>query len=75
MATLLEAVVHVPDPRARLSKCRILEDGISDLGDRLRAIKREAIIELRAEDPRPTFEQIGEILGVSAQRAEQLSRP
>lgn len=75
MASLLEAVVRVPDPRDRLRKLRTLEDGISDLADRLRVLKREAIVELRAEDPRPTFEQIGELLGVSGSRAEQLSKP
>lgn len=75
MANLLEAVVAVPDPRDRLRRIRTLEDGIGALGDRLRESKRTAILELRALDPRPTWEEIGELLGVTGSRAEQLARP
>lgn len=71
---LLEDVVHVDDPVERLRKIRELELGTSSLGEELRAYKREAILELRRLDPPRTWPEIGELLGVSAQRAEQLSR-
>lgn len=71
---ILEDVVHVDDPVERLRKIRELEDGAATLGADLRAYKREAILELRRLDPPKTWPEIGELLGVTAQRAEQLSR-
>ena len=72
--TLLDDVSRVLDPAERLRRVRVIQDEVSGLDRALRSVKRETILELRALDPRPTWAEIGELLGVSQQRAEQLSR-
>lgn len=74
LEALLVDVVHVQDPAARLRKIRELRDAVSSLDAELRAATRDAILELRSFEPPKTWPEIGELLGVSAQRAEQLSR-
>jgi len=71
---LLIDVRHVSDPAARLVRFRELRDGIDRLEVDLRDDVRRAILDLRAETPARTWEAIGRLLGVSAQRAQQLSR-
>lgn len=70
---LLAEVVHVQDPRERLRNLRRLEEGLGKLVEETRAVKRATILELRSLDPRPTWDEIGELLGVSGQRAHELA--
>lgn len=71
---LLAEVVNVKDPRERLRKIRTLEEGLGKLLEEGRATKRATILELRSLDPRPTWDEIGELLGVSGQRAHELAK-
>lgn len=71
---LLAVVLNVADPRERLRRLATAEAGIDELADHLRRAKRAALLEIRATDPRATWADLGEILGVTGQRAEQLSR-
>lgn len=52
-----------------------LEASHLDFASTLRDVKRNAILELRKLDDGPTWNEIGDLLGVSGARAEQLSRP
>lgn len=74
LEALLEVVAHVEDPAERLRMIRELEEGTGKLVEDLRARKRATILELRSLDPRPTWDTIGELLGVSGQRAHELSK-
>lgn len=71
---LLVDVVRVHDPADRLRKIRELRSGVSKLDAELRGATRDAILELRHLAPPMTWAEIGDLLGVSHQRAEQLSR-
>ena len=73
LEALLEVVVHVQDPADRLRKLRDLEEGTGKLVEEARSLKRATILELRSQDPRPTWDTIGELLGVSGQRAHELA--
>lgn len=73
-AGFLAAVLHVDDPRERLRRLATIEEGLEDLRGRIRRVRRNAILEIRSREPLCTWTEIGELLGVSGQRAEQISR-
>lgn len=62
---------HPPMVRARVA--HELVEHVAALGATIRAIRSDAIRALRTEDL--TWPQIGEILGVTPQRAQQLAAP
>lgn len=70
----VDRAVAVADPASRLRLLAEIHAETMALGRELRARKREAILELRSYPDRKTWEEIGDLLGVSQQRAEQLSR-
>ena len=70
----VDRALAVADPSRRLRLLAEIHAETMALGLTLRARKRDAILELRSFPDRKTWEEIGELLGVSAQRAEQLSR-
>ena len=65
------AAIGEPDPGQRLRLLGEIHAETMDLSLSLRASKRAAIAELR--DRGATWHEIGDLLGVSAQRAYQLS--
>lgn len=69
---ILLAVVQVHDPEERLRRLAVVGEGVDDLEARIRRLKRSAILELRRDGWH--WHRIGAVLGVSAQRAEQLSK-
>ena len=68
----LTAAVTEKDPVSRLRLLEAIQAETAGLSESLRSARRDAIQELRSADA--TWREIGDILGVSAQRAEQLSR-
>lgn len=70
----LRDVERLSDPTERLRVLAGLREMVGDADRDLRRLLREVIVELRGREPRATWPEIGEILGVSAQRAEQLSK-
>lgn len=71
----VERALSLAEPALRLRRLAEIHAETMALGLELRARKREAILELRSHPDRKTWVEIGEILGVSQQRAEQLSKP
>jgi hypothetical protein len=67
---LLAAVASIPDPADRLLVVRSLEAG--EGAEALAVIRRTSIAELRARHL--TWASIGTLLGITGQRAEQLSK-
>ncbi len=70
---VLPALQKVSDPKERIRAIRAVRDELSTVDDRLSALLREAILEARALTPPPTWQEIGDLLDVSAQRAYQLA--
>lgn len=70
VVTMLE---RVRDPKERLAAIRAVRDELSRHDARLDELLRDSILELRALDTPATWQEIGEILHVSAQRAHQLA--
>lgn len=70
---VLTALAAVSDPLDRLRALRLIQAEQNRVDDRISAQVRTTILELRAE-PVHTWAVIGDVLGVSPQRAEQLSR-
>lgn len=75
MSLYAEALEQIADPLERLRALARFRRAVADLDEHLVGIARETITAARAHDPRPTWAEIGACLGVSAQRAEQLSKP
>lgn len=69
---LYEAIAAIADDAERLRIIRQTLDGVADFGARLRQLRRQTILDLRAADW--TGEDVGELLGVSAQRVSQLTK-
>lgn len=74
LGAFLAVVLHVDDPRERLRRLRVVRSEIGELEEQVGRMIRSAIREIRETDPLATWQQIGDLLGVSLQRAEQLSR-
>lgn len=69
---LYEAIAGIADDADRLRMIRSTLDGIADLEAKLRRLRRTTILDLRAADW--TGEDVGELLGVTAQRVSQLTK-
>lgn len=69
-----EVLELISDPLDRLRALRLYREWLSGLDNQLGDLARSTITEARSAEPRPTWAQLGELLGVSGQRAEQLSR-
>jgi hypothetical protein len=77
LGQIFEAYTSNPAERLRLLRAyeaRLTVDADETL-DEIRAAYRVAILELRGRTPRPTWAEIGDLLGVTGQRAQQLSEP
>ena len=71
LSARFKAAVLEPDPGKRLRLLAEIHVETMDLSLLLRSTKRAAIAELR--DRGATWHEIGDLLGVSSQRAYQLS--
>ena len=71
ISPFIEALAEIADPAARIRAVDSAHAGTQAAVEDLRSVKAAAIRELRATT---TWREIGEILGVSKQRAEQLSK-
>ena len=71
---LLAAVLHVDDPRERLRRLRVVRAEVGELEKQIGRMIRSALLEIRETDPLATWAELGDLLGVTLQRAEQLSR-
>jgi len=79
--TLVDAVGAVvamlareKDPIARIRAIRAVRAELAEHDARFDGILRDTILELRAADPPATWNEIGELLDVSMQRAYQLAQ-
>lgn len=71
----VDQLLAIGEPLARIRAIDEAAEALEDAGAELRRMKGQAIRDLRGEGKdRRTWEAIGKLLGVSAQRAEQLSR-
>lgn len=68
---LLSDVLALEDPVARFRKLGDLANG--ELSSLIRAERVRIVRELRAQEPRPTWAEIGELLGISGQRVRELN--
>ena len=72
MSTRLAEAVTEADPVTRLRLLAVIHQETCEMSDALRIAKRDTIRELRTTGM--TWQRIGDALGVSKQRAEQLAR-
>ncbi len=72
---LLHEAGRLKDPVERLKRLADARTQIGRTGSRLHADIQGAIVAARDADTPATWPEIGAILGVSAQRAQQLARP
>lgn len=71
----LRDLEKIAEPLARLEAIDKAGAELEHAGAELRRLKGRAIRQLRGEgESRRTWAEVGELIGVSAQRAEQLSR-
>lgn len=68
----LSFIGHLADPLDRLSLLGEVRTELDEAAAGVKKLTREAILELRSAGW--TYARIGEVLGVSAQRVEQLAR-
>lgn len=71
----LSLLARVEDPRERLRAAVLVRAELDQHSERIRDLIRDTIAELRATTPPTSLEVIGELLGVSRQRAAQLAGP
>jgi hypothetical protein len=71
---LLADVARTSDPRERLRRIAEARADVTEVEHRYVMARRSAIVEARRGQPRLKWREIGEIFGVSAQRAEAMSR-
>lgn len=69
---LLVDVVALTDPVARFRALSELDDRPRDLAALIRKERTRVVRELRARDPRPSWAEIGSLLGISGERARNL---
>jgi len=75
IATTLRDLEQIAEPLARLEAIEKAGVELESMGADLRRLKGQAIRDLRGDgETRRTWAEVGDLLGVSAQRAEQLSR-
>lgn len=73
VGAVLPMLARVKDPTERIAAIRAVRAELTRYDERLDALLREAILELRALDSPATWAEIGELLNVSQQRAYQLA--
>lgn len=71
---LLDLARTTEDPRTRLEFLAELTERTDEVRSEIRTIRRDLVRELRRDGEGFQWSEIGILLGVSAQRAEQLSR-
>jgi hypothetical protein len=69
---LLADVVALTDPIERFRALSELNDRPNELAALIRTARSEVVRELRARDPRPSWAEIGTLLGISGERARTL---
>ena len=69
---LLVDVVALEDPVARFAELSKLDDQPRELAARIRVERGRVVRELRSRDPRPSWAEIGALLGISGERARTL---
>lgn len=69
---LLADVVALPDPVERFRALTELDDRPRDLASLIRAERSRVVREIRAREPRPSWAEIGALLGISGERARTL---
>lgn len=70
---VVDMLARVKDPAERIRGIRAVRHELARHDSRLDELLRDAILELRALDTPATWQEIGELLDVSAQRAHQLA--
>ena len=70
---LLADVARLPDQRDRLRRIAEERDAVAEVEARYVEARRAAILEARTGEPPLKWREIGEIFGVSAQRAYEMS--
>jgi hypothetical protein len=71
---LLADLARTSDPRERLRRIAEARVDVTEIEHRYVMLRRSAIVEARSGQPRLKWREIGEIFGVSPQRAEAMSR-
>lgn len=74
VGAVLDALRRVADPRERIGAIRSVRAELHRYDARFDSLLRDAILELRALDAPATWAEIGDLLGVSQQRAYQLAQ-
>lgn len=72
---LITEAVRLAKPLDTLTCLAEARRSLAATTDRLHSATHHAIVAARATEPPATWPEIGTILGVSAQRAQQLARP
>lgn len=72
VGAVLVMLGKVRNPVERIRAIRAVRAELTTHDERLVDLLRDAILELRAEDPPRTWAEIGELLDVTGQRAYQL---
>ena len=74
LEVVLSAVANLDDPADRLRALARLRTEVDELDEQIRTVLRDTISEARSGESKRTWSEIGDLLGVSGSRAEQLSR-
>lgn len=72
VGAVLAMLRRVPDPRERITAIRLVRAELTRHDERLVEMLRDTILDARALDPPATWQEIGDLLEVTAQRAHQL---
>lgn len=73
VGAVVTLLARVADPCERIAAIQAVRAELERYDARFDELTREAILELRAADPPKTWAEIGDMLGVSPQRAYQLA--
>lgn len=69
--TAASALTDIVDPVERYHAARKLRVQVDEVSRIIKAVQQRAVIELHTDRP---WREVGELLGVSGSRAEQISR-
>jgi hypothetical protein len=72
---LITEAVRLAKPVDTLTRLAEARKALGATSERLHSATHHAIVAARSTEPPATWPEIGSILGVSAQRAQQLARP
>lgn len=70
---VLKMLARVDDPRERLGAIRAVRAELAEKKESFNELTRDTILELRALDSPATWQEIGDLLKISAQRAHQIA--